>query len=134
VTTPHELVDPEGLAAPSGYTHVVAAAPGRLVFVAGQIASDASGVCRGETIAEQLGLALRNVADALAAVGGTPEHAVSLQIYTTDIEAYRAERRAIGEAYRSVLGRHYPAVSLFEVSRLYDPAALVEIVCTAVIP
>lgn len=131
---PHELVNPDSLADPSGYTHVVVAAPGRLVFVAGQIASDADGVCRGETIAEQFELALRNVAEALAAVGGAPEHAVSLQIYTTDIEAYRTEQRQIGERYRAVFGRHYPAMSLFGVTGLYDPAARVEIVCTAVIP
>ena len=134
MTASHELVNPDGLPDPAGYTHVVVAAPGRLVFVAGQIASDADGVCRGETIAEQLELALQNVARALDAVGGAPEHAVSIQIYTTDMEAYRTERREIGERYRKVFGRHYPAMSLFEVSRLYDPAALVEIVCTAVIP
>ena len=83
---------------------------------------------------EQLELALQNLASALGAVGGAPEHAVSIQIYTTDMEAYRTERREIGEHYRTVFGRHYPAISLFEVTRLYDPAALVEIVCTAVIP
>ena len=132
--TAHELVNPDGLAEPAGYTHVVVAAPGRLVFVAGQIASDSEGVCRGETVADQLELALRNVATVLAAVGGSPEHVVFSQIYTTDIEAYRAERREIGERYRSVFGRHYPATALVEVSQLYDPAALVEIVCTAVIP
>ena len=132
--TPHDLVNPDGLSEPAGYTHVVVAAPGRFVFVAGQIASDAGGVCRGDTIAEQLELALENVAAALRTVGGAPEHAVSIQIYTTDIEAYRAERREIGERYRTVFGRHYPAISLFEVPKLFDPAALVEIVCTAVIP
>jgi enamine deaminase RidA (YjgF/YER057c/UK114 family) len=134
VTDSHELVNPVGLSEPSGYSHVVVAAPGRHVFVAGQIASDADGVCRGETIAEQVELALQNVAAALGAVGGAPKHAVSIQIYTTDIDAYRAERREIGERYRAVFGRHYPAMSLFEVTRLYDPAARVEIVCTAVIP
>jgi enamine deaminase RidA (YjgF/YER057c/UK114 family) len=134
VTDSHELVNPDGLSQPSGYSHVVVAAPGRHVFVAGQIASGADGVCRGETILEQFELALRNVAAALAAAGGAPEHAVSIQIYTTDIDAYRAERREIGERYRAVFGRHYPAMSLFEVTRLYDPAARVEIVCTAVIP
>ena len=134
MTGPHKLVNPDGLSEPAGYTHVVVAAPGRLVFVAGQIASDADGVCRGETIAEQLELALQNVAGALGAVGGAPEHAVSIQIYTTDVEAYRRGRREIGERYRAVFGRYYPAMSLFEVTRLYDPAALVEIVCTAVIP
>ena len=132
--TSHELVNPDGLSEPVGYTHVVAAAPGRLVFVAGQIASDADGVCRGETIAGQLELALANVVTALRAVGGAPEHVVSMQIYTTDITAYRAERGEIGERYRAVFGRRYAAVSLFEVSSLFDPAALVEVVCTAVIP
>ena len=134
MTVSHEHVNPDGLSEPVGYTHVVLAAPGRLVFVAGQIATDADGVCRGDTIAEQLERALQNVATALRAVGGGPEHVVSSQIYTTDIVAYRAERREIGERYRTVFGRHYPAMSLFGVSNLYDPAALVEVVCTAVIP
>jgi enamine deaminase RidA (YjgF/YER057c/UK114 family) len=134
VTVSHELVNPDGLYEPAGYTHVVVPAPGRLVFIAGQIATDTDGTCRGETIAEQLELSLQNVATALRAVGGAPEHVVSMQIYTTDIVAYRAERREIGEGYRTVFGRHYPAISLFEVSSLFDPAAVVEIVCTAVIP
>lgn len=134
MTGSHELVNPEGLPEPAGYAHAVVAAPGRLVFVAGQIASDADGVCRGDTVSEQVGLALRNVATALRGVGGAPEHVVSMQIYTTDIEAYRAGRREIGERYRTVFGRHYPAIALLEVSNLYDPAALVEIVCTAVVP
>jgi enamine deaminase RidA (YjgF/YER057c/UK114 family) len=134
LTPAHELVNPEGLSEPAGYTHVVVPAPGRLVHVAGQIASDAGGTCRGDTIAEQLELALQNVATALRAVEGAPEHVVSMQIYTTDMEAYRAERRQIGEGYRAVFGRHYPAISLFQVSNMYDPAAVVEVVCTAVIP
>ena len=134
MTASHEFVNPDDLSEPAGYTHVVVASPGRIVFVAGQIAADADGVCRGDTIAEQLELALQNVATALRAVGGAPEHVVSMQIYTTDIEAYRAGRSEIGERYRTAFGRHYPALSLFGVSSLYDPAALVEIVCTAVIP
>lgn len=134
MTAAHELVNPKGLADPVGYTHAVVAAPGRLVFLGGQIASDAEGVCHGRTLPEQLELALRNVVTALDAVGGAPEHAVSIQIYTTDIEAYRRERRELGERYRAVFGRHYPAMSLFGVSALFDPAALVEVVCTAVIP
>jgi enamine deaminase RidA (YjgF/YER057c/UK114 family) len=134
VAAAHELVNPDGLSEPVGYTHAVVAAPGRLVFIAGQISSDADGVCRGTTLAEQLELALQNVAIALAAVGGAPEHVVSIQIYTTDIEAYRAEREEIGQRYRAVFGRHYPAMALFGVSALFDPAALVEIVCAAVVP
>jgi enamine deaminase RidA (YjgF/YER057c/UK114 family) len=131
--TPHELVNPDGLAAPVGYAHAVVAAPGRLVFLAGQVASDADGVCRGETLAEQFERALGNVVAALRAAGGEPEHLVSMHIYTTDIAAYRAGRNELGERYRAVIGRHYPAMALFEVSALVDPAALVEIVCTAVV-
>ena len=84
-------------------------------------------------VRDQSGQPLPGVVVELA-VGGAPEHAVSIQIYTTDMEAYRTEAREIGARYRTVFGRHYPAISLFEVTRLYDPAALVEIVCTAVIP
>lgn len=131
--TPHELVNPDGLAAPVGYAHAVVAAPGRLVFLAGQVASDADGVCRGETLAEQFERALGNVVAALRAAGGEPEHLVSMHIYTTDIAAYRAGRSELGERYRAVIGRHYPAMALFEVAALVDPAALVEIVCTAVV-
>jgi enamine deaminase RidA (YjgF/YER057c/UK114 family) len=59
---------------------------------------------------------------------------VSMQIFTPDVEAYRSETKAIGAAYREVFGPHYPPMALFGVTRLYDPAALVELVVTAVIP
>jgi enamine deaminase RidA (YjgF/YER057c/UK114 family) len=132
--TPHRIVNPEGLASPVGYAHAIVAAPGRLVFLGGQVAHDADGVCRGDSLVEQFERALGNVVKALESAGGSPEHLVSVQIYTTDVAAYRAAASELGELYRRAAGRHYPAMALFEVNALFDPDALVELVCTAVVP
>jgi enamine deaminase RidA (YjgF/YER057c/UK114 family) len=132
--TPHRLVNPETLAPPVGYAHAVAAAPGRVVALAGQVAQDADGVVRGEDVVEQFGRAAANVVTALAAAGGSPEHLVSLQVFTTDLAAYRASLTALGEAYRRAFGRHYPAMAVIGVPELFDPAALVELVGVAVVP
>jgi enamine deaminase RidA (YjgF/YER057c/UK114 family) len=134
VTTPHRLINPPELAAPAGFSQAVAAAPGRLVFVAGQVANDAGGRVVGEALEEQFDLAARNVVLALEAAGAQPEHVVSLQIFTTDVEGYRERSREIGAAYRRHFGRHYPAMALLGVTRLFDPEARVELVATAVVP
>ena len=132
--TPHELRNPEELAPPKGYTHVVIATPGRAVYLGGQTAHGPDGRLRGRTSVEQFGSAAANVATALAAAGAGPEHLVSVLIYVTDMAEYRASRKEIGEAWRRHLGSHYPAVSLFEVSSLLDPEAKVELVATAIVP
>jgi enamine deaminase RidA (YjgF/YER057c/UK114 family) len=130
----HQFLNPEGLAPPVGFSHVAVAASGRLVFLAGQTAHQADGSLAGATMAEQFSAAAENVATALAAAGATPADVVSMQIFTTDVDAYRAGTKAIGAAYRAVFGPHYPPMALFGVARLYDPEALVELVVTAVIP
>jgi enamine deaminase RidA (YjgF/YER057c/UK114 family) len=117
----HRLVNPA-----SGYAQAVVAAPGRTVYIAGQ-----TGV--GPTLVEQFGAALDNVVAALAAAGSQPEDVVSMQIFATDVAAYRASTRELGEVYRGRFGRHYPAMALLGVSELVDPAALVEIVAVAVV-
>jgi enamine deaminase RidA (YjgF/YER057c/UK114 family) len=132
--SPHELVNPSTLSPPIGFAHAVAAAAGRLVFLGGQTSHDAEGVLRGETVAQQFDLALQNVVTALDAAGGRPEHLVSIQIYVTDAEAYRSSLAELGTAYRRHLGRHYPAMALFEVASLFDPAAKVEVLGVAVVP
>ena len=134
MTTPHRLINPPELAAPAGFSQAVAAAPGRLVFVAGQVANDAGGRVVGKALEEQFDLAARNVVLALEAAGARPEHVVSLQIFTTDVEGYRERSREIGAAYRRHFGRHYPAMALLGVTRLFDPEARVELVATAVVP
>lgn len=134
MTSPHRLVNPAGLAPPIGFTHAVVAAPGRSVYVAGQTAQAADGSIQGTTICEQFEAATVNVVGALAEAGARPEHIVSLQILVTDVEEYRASLAELGGIYRRHLGRHYPAVVLFEVTRLFDPAAKVELVAQAVVP
>jgi enamine deaminase RidA (YjgF/YER057c/UK114 family) len=130
----HRFLNPDGMAPAVGFSHVAVAAPGRLVFLAGQTAHQADGSLAGSTLTEQFAAAAANVAAALAAAGATPADVVSLQIFTTDVDGYRAESRTIGAAYRDVFGPHYPPMALFGVTRLYDPAAVVELVATAVIP
>lgn len=130
----HQFLNPEGMMAPVGFSHVALAAPGRLVFLAGQTAHQADGTVAGSAMAEQFAAAAANVAAALAAAGATPADVVSIQIFTSDVEAYREQSRAIGAAYRDVFGPHYPPMALFGVTRLYDTEALVELVVTAVIP
>ncbi len=132
--TPHRLVNPEALAPAAGFSHAVVAAGATTVYLGGQTAHDAQGVCRGDTLLEQFDRALANLATALEAAGGAPEYLVSVQIFLTDAEAYRGSLGELGECWRGRLGRHFPAVSLFEVSALFDPAALVELVGIAVLP
>lgn len=132
--TPHRLVDPEGMAPAIGFSHAVVPADGRTVYVAGQVATDASGAVVGKTLAEQFGVALDNVVTALAACGATPEHVVTMTMFTTDVAAYRAGRKEIGAEYVARFGRHFPAMALLGVSELVEPDALIEIVATAVVP
>lgn len=130
---PHRRIDPPSLPPPKGYSNGVLAAPGRTLYLAGQVGWD-----RDERFAEglpaQVDQALRNLVAVLTAAGGRPEHLVSMRIYTRSVEAWRAEGKAIGEAWRRHLGRWYPSMTLIEVPRLYDAPALVEIESVAVVP
>ena len=132
--TPHRVVNPEGLAPAVGFAHAVVATPGRTVYLGGQAAQGPDGVIRGATLAEQFDVAAGNLVAALAAAGGSPEHLVSLHIYTSEADDYRATRDQLGVIYRRHLGRHYVATALFEVAGLFDPAAQVELVGIAVVP
>ncbi len=134
MTGPHEIVDAEGLAPPIGFAHAVVAAPGRTVFLGGQIGADQHGEVASPDVPEQLDRALANLVTALAAAGGRPEHLVWMQIFVTDAATYRARLEDLGRVWRRHLGRHYVATALLEVSALFDPAARVEIMGIAVIP
>lgn len=129
----HRLVTAPGLAEPRGYAHAVVAAPGTLVFLGGQTAQGPDGTIQGTTMVEQFDVAAGNVVTALAAAGGQPEDLVSLTIYVTDVAEYRASLRELGTLYRRHFGRHYPAMSLLGVSALFDEAAKLELVATAVV-
>jgi len=123
-----ERVGVASLVAPRGYSHAVAVeGVSRLVFLAGQIALDASGRIVGATISEQFERALANLLAALGAAGGDPGDLVSLTIYAVDLEAYRAEAGPIGASWRALVGTLYPAMAAVGVTRLWDEGALVEL-------
>jgi enamine deaminase RidA (YjgF/YER057c/UK114 family) len=128
-----ERVNPEGLARASGFSHAVVASGGRLVFLAGQTALNADGVIEGGTVTEQFERALANLLLALRAAGGAAADLASLTVYAVDLADYRAHGRELGEVWRRLVGREYPAMAAIGVSRLWDPRALVEIQGYAVI-
>lgn len=128
----NRIVNPPELAAPVGFAHAVVA--GSTVFLGGQTAQDADGAIVGTSIVDQFDVAAGNVVTALAAAGGRPEHIVSLTIYVTDMPAYRAALADLAPVYRRHFGRHYPAMALIGVAELFDPAARIELVGTAVLP
>jgi enamine deaminase RidA (YjgF/YER057c/UK114 family) len=127
--TRFELVNPAELGRHSGFSHgVVAPAGGRVLFVAGQTAPRAGG------FVPQFAAALARALAVVREAGGEPEHVARMTIYVTDMAIYRAERPHLGEAWRTAMGTHYPAMALVEVRSLVDPGAVVEIEATAVLP
>jgi len=127
-----EYLNPPGWPTPSGYANGVAAR-GRQVFVAGQIGWDASGTLAAGGLVGQVRQALGNCLAVLAEAGAGPEHVARMTWLVADRADYLAQRAAIGEVYRELMGRSYPAMSLYEVG-LLEPGALVEIEVTAVVP
>jgi enamine deaminase RidA (YjgF/YER057c/UK114 family) len=118
------IVNPPGLPEPSGYAHAVVA--GGAIYLGGQIGE-------GATVVEQFDAAAAKIITALRAAGGEPEHLVSLVVYTTDVEEYRASLGELGAVWRRHFGRRYPAMALIGVSALLDPDAKVELMGVAVI-
>lgn len=129
-----EAVNPPAMPKPVGYAHAVVSEGGRRIHLAGQIATDAEGEVRdaGDLVA-QAARTFRNLAEVLRAAGGKPGDLVRMRIYVLDADAWRTHARAIGAAYRDVFGRWYPAMTLVQVARLYEPAALVEVEGEAVV-
>ncbi|GAA3793709.1 RidA family protein [Amycolatopsis tucumanensis] len=127
-----QRVNPPELAPPRGFSHAVVAT-GTTVFLAGQTALDADGRIVGGTVVEQFERALSNLLGALRAAGGAPDRLVSLTVYATDLAAYRAHAREIGEVWRRLAGTDYPAMAAIGVSRLWDAEALVEVQGFAVV-
>ena len=124
--------NPPELPAPSGYSHA-SSGSGEVVFVGGQVGCDTGGAIQHPgDMAAQFGLALRNVRTALASAGCQPDDVVKVTYLVTDVAAYRSALKPIGEHYRAVFGRYFPASTLLEVSGLFDPAAMVEIEAVAV--
>ncbi len=124
-----QVVDPPALGKPLGYANGIVA-EGRFLFVAGQVGWDAERRF-AEGFVAQFDRALANVLEVVRAAGGSPETLCRLTVYVTDKHAYLRDTRAIGEAWRRHLGRHYPAMSLVQVAALLEDGALVELEATA---
>lgn len=129
----HEIIQPEGWAPAKGYANGVLTAEGHL-FVAGQIGWNAAQEFEHHDFVGQMEQALRNVVAVVERAGGRPEHITRLTWYVTDKRDYLARQAEVGQAYRRVMGRHFPAMTMVVVAGLVEDAALVEIEATAVIP
>jgi len=121
-----ERVNPESLAAPSGFTHAVVAR-GTTIHLAGQTGMDASGAIVPGGVVAQFEQALSNLLVALREAGGQRDGIASVTIYIVDIDDYRAHAREIGEVWKRLVGSDYPAMAGIGVSRLWDSEALVEL-------
>ena len=129
----HKILQPPEWARARGYSNGIAAR-GTQVFIAGQIGWNARQQFEHARLAPQVGAALANIVRVLAEAGGRPEHIVRLTWFVTSRREYLEELEEIGRAYRAVMGRHFPAMSVVEVSALVEAQAKVEIEATAVLP
>jgi enamine deaminase RidA (YjgF/YER057c/UK114 family) len=126
-----ERINAPELPPPVGFSHAVKA--GDTIYLAGQVAQAPDGTVTNATIAEQFDVAAGNLMTALRAAGGGPEDLVSLQVFVTAVAEYKASLRELGDVWRKHFGRRYPAMGLFGVTELFDPAAKVELMGVAVI-
>ena len=129
----HEILLPAGWPRPNGYANGIAA-EGRLVFVAGQIGWDENRVIHSARLAVQVEQALKNTVAVLAEAGAGPQDIVRMTWYVTSRADYLVAVKEIGEAWRTIMGKHYPAMAVVEVAALIESSAKVEIETTAVVP
>ncbi len=130
--TIHRRLQPAGWPAPRGYANGIIAS-GQVVVTGGVVGWDQNSVFATGLVA-QVRQVLQNIHEILAEAGAGPEHIVRLTWYVTDMEAYRSSLKAIGGVYRDIFGKNFPAMALVQVVSLVEPAAMVEIEATAVLP
>jgi enamine deaminase RidA (YjgF/YER057c/UK114 family) len=128
-----EIVNPESLGAPRGYSNGVVLRGGAILFVAGQIGWDEQQRIVDGGFAAQFERALANALAVVREAGGGPESVGRMTIYVTLKQEYLDALEEVGAAYRALMGSHYPAMSLVEVTALLEPGAKVEIEATAVL-
>ena len=127
------FLQPAGWAPPKGYANGICAA-GRQIYVAGQIGWNGQGAFETDDFAAQTEQALSNIVEVLAEAGAKPHHLVRLTWYILDKAEYVERQKEIGRAYRRIIGRHYPVMTLVIVAGLLEDRAKVEIEATAVVP
>jgi enamine deaminase RidA (YjgF/YER057c/UK114 family) len=129
-----QVLMPPGWDAPIGYANGIAVDAGRIVFVAGQVGWNAQQKFESEQIAPQFEQALKNVLAVLAQAGGQPQHICRMTAYCCDKPGYLAARAQIGQTWRELMGKHFPAMSMIFVSDLLDSPGKIELEATAVLP
>jgi enamine deaminase RidA (YjgF/YER057c/UK114 family) len=129
----HTILQPEAWPRPLGYANGIAAS-GRHIFIGGQIGWNEAQQFETDDLAGQVRQTLANVVAVLKAGGAAPEHITMMTWYVTDIDAYRADPKGIGRAYRDVMGKHFPAMAVVQVPALVEKRAKVEIQVHAVLP
>jgi enamine deaminase RidA (YjgF/YER057c/UK114 family) len=128
-----QILHPPGWAPARGYSNGVVTS-GRMVFLGGQIGWDGQQKFVSDDFIAQTEQALRNIVAVLAEAGGGPEHIVRLTWYVVDREAYLTRQKELGQVYRAVIGKHFPAMTMVQVVGLAEDAAKIEIEATAVLP
>ncbi len=123
-----ELINPGGLERPVGYSHVAKISSGRLVLVAGQAPFNADGAVVGKgDLPAQFRQVWENLRTAIEGAGGRTRDYATLTMYVTDVDAYHVNRKEIGASYRTVFGKHFPAITMVQVTGLYNPDCMVEV-------
>ena len=125
---------PDGWMPPIGYANGISVPAGRTVYIAGQVGWDANQKFQSEHLVPQFEQALKNILAILAEAGGEPSHICRLTAFCIDKPAYLAGRRELGRIWKSLIGNHYPAMSMIFVADLLDTPAKIELEATAVIP
>ncbi len=129
-----QILQPPEWARPRGYSNGIAVRGGKTVYIAGQVGWLGDGRFAVNTFGGQFRQALANIVAVLAEAGGRPEHLVRMTWYVLDRNEYLASLHEIGAAYRELIGRHFPAMTVVGVSALVEPGARLEIEATAVVP
>lgn len=132
-TSDFEILQPKDWKAPKGYANGIAA-EGKQVFVAGQVGWNERSEFDSDDFVAQVEQALSNIVRVVAEAGGEPRHLTRLTWYVTNKTEYVTRQREVGDAYRRVVGRYFPAMTLVVVAGLLEDGAKVEIEATAVIP
>jgi enamine deaminase RidA (YjgF/YER057c/UK114 family) len=129
-----QILHPRGWLPPIGYANGISVAAGRIVFIAGQVGWDAEQHFQSEELVPQFEQALKNIIAILAEAGGKPNHICRLTAFCIDKPAYLVGRRELGRIWKSLIGSHFPAMSMIFVADLLDAPAKIELEATAVIP
>jgi enamine deaminase RidA (YjgF/YER057c/UK114 family) len=131
--TTHQFLHPRNWKTTKGYANGVAA-EGRTIFLAGQIGWNAEQKFASRDFVAQTRQALRNIVAIVQEAGGNAEHVTRLTWFVTDKKEYLSRLAEVGEAYRSVMGKHFPAMTMVQVAGLIEDDAKVEIEALAVVP